>query len=152
MPRKMTRQYADDIIARLSALPPDATPKWGKSTLPQVLGHLADTVRYTMGRGPDLPFKGTWKTRVVYRFLIVNQIVAIPHNIRIPRPDGKKGTIAFRDGDVDDLKGVLDEYLARIDAKDLPSRMHPFFGVLSANDWRRFHVAHFTHHLKQFGV
>jgi len=152
MPRKMTRQYADEIIQRLTALPADVKPLWGASTLPQIIGHLIDTVRYTMGQGADLPFKGNWKTRTIYRVLIINQIVAIPHNIRLPRPDGKKGAFTFREGDIATLKATLDEYVGHVEAGDLPSRIHPFFGVLPPTTWRKFHVAHFTHHLKQFGA
>ena len=152
MPRRMTRQYADETIQRLTTLPPDVTPQWGTSTLPQIIGHLTDTVRYTMGAGPDLPFKGNWKTRALFRPLIINQIVAIPRNVRIPRPDGKKGTITFRDGDIASLRASLDEYLARVEAGDLPSRMHPYFGLLPPASWRKFHIAHFTHHLRQFGA
>ncbi|MBX7258867.1 MAG: DUF1569 domain-containing protein [Candidatus Hydrogenedentes bacterium] len=152
MPRMMTRQYADEIIQRLSALSLDTKPKWGTSTLPQILGHLTDVVRYTMGEGPDMLFKGNWKTRTIFRTLIINQIVAIPHNVRIPRRVGSKGPVVLRDGDLESLKKTLDEYLSQAESGNLASRIHPFFGELSAKSWRKFHVAHFTHHLNQFGA
>ena len=150
--KRMDRAQADEIVRRLSALKSDATPRWGTSTATQILGHLTDTVRYTMGDGLDLPFKGSWKTRNVYKPLLINQIVPIPHNVRIPSRDGQPRRDAFRDGTLDELKWALDEYLRGVDAGKWGERMHPFFGLLKPVQWRKFHCAHFEHHLTQFGV
>lgn len=148
----MTREYAAVAIDRLGRIQPDAAPQWGKLTPPQLLGHLRDTVRYTMGEGPDVPYRGNWKTRYIFRHLIIAQLVRIPRNIRLPNPDGSRTPHTFPDGTLDELRATIDEYLNRAEQNSLPPRVHPYFGVLSPRAWRRFHYAHFEHHLAQFGA
>ena len=146
----MTRAHAERVLERLAAMPPDATPLWGTMTAAQMVGHLNAVVRYTMGEGQEMPYRGNWKSRFIFRTLILRQIVRMPRNVRLPRADGTRGPRHMPDGTVDALRETLEEYFQRLDAGTLPARVHPFFGVLSAADWRRMHYAHFQHHLAQF--
>jgi len=150
--RKIDRKYAEEVLARLSALPPDAKPQWGSMTLSQMVGHVNLVVRYTLGEQSELPFKGNWRTRRIFGPLILNGIVKIPKNVRLPRPEGAKTPPPPPEGDLDTLRLSLDEYLKRAEAGGLPARPHPFFGMLTPRQWRRFHRVHTEHHLTQFGA
>ena len=150
--QRLDRAYSGEVIARLVSLKPDTKPRWGKSTPAQILGHLTDAVRYCQGAGPEIPFKGSWKAKYVFKPLLINQLVAIPHNVRLPKRDGSARADAFREGTLDELKAALDEYLSRADAGTLTGRMHPFFGFMTSTQWLKFHRAHFKHHLGQFGL
>lgn len=152
MPKRFDQAYADWMLGRLAELPADAQPRWGKMNVAQLIGHLNMVLRYSMGDGPEMPFKGNWKSRVLFRPLILNQIVQIPKGVKIPRPPGAKEAPVY-EADLDTLRETAGRYLARVAAGDLPAtRTHPFFGGLSPEAWRKFHAAHCGHHLRQFGV
>lgn len=103
-----------------------------------------------MGEYPPLPSRANWRSRWVFRPLILHGLVAIPRNVRLPRQHGTASSMP--EGSLDALCRALDEYLDRREAGALPAVVHPFFGMLSARAWVRFHVRHFEHHLNQFGV
>ncbi|HNT86430.1 MAG TPA: DUF1569 domain-containing protein [Candidatus Hydrogenedentes bacterium] len=144
------RAYAARALDRLSRVPLDATPQWGKMTPAQLFAHLAATVRYSMGEGPPLPFRGNWRSRWIFGPLILHGLAAIPRNIRLPQRKGAPETPP--ESDLESLRQTVEEYLARRDAGTLPAAMHPFFGELSARAWGKFHVRHFEHHMAQFGL
>ena len=150
MPR-LDRATADGFLDRLATLTPGTAPRWGKMNSAQVIGHLNAVVRYTMGELPALPDRSTWFSRWVFKPLIVHGLVAIPHNVKIPSRPGKPDPVV-PEGTLDQLRATIDEYLARSARGDLGPAVHPFFGVLSAATWAKFHYRHFEHHLTQFGV
>lgn len=153
MAKRFDRAYADWMLERLAGLAPDAAPLWGTMRGSQCVGHLNQVLRYSLGDGPDMPFKGNWKSRVVFRPLIVNQFVQIPKGIRMPRPVGAKQAPVIPDLEVETLRETVERYLAAVSSGALPAtRMHPFFGPLDGGTWQKFHVAHCGHHLRQFGV
>jgi hypothetical protein len=148
---KLDAALAAKIVSNLSALPEDTQPKWGKMSVPQMRGHLRMVVEYTMGAGKEIPFKGNWKSRHIFRPLIISGLVAIPHNIKVPRQkDGSE--VPTPDATIEELKATLDKYVAQAAAGKLSPRTHPFFGVLTPAQWQGFHAAHFKHHLLQFGA
>jgi len=148
----MDRKHAEQVLARLESVTQDAQPLWGRMTAPQLFGHLTDSLRYTMGEGPSMPFRGNWVSRTLLRPLIAGGWVAMPKNVKLPRLEGQKTRPPMREGTLDELRTVMDAYLDGFASGSLPPRMHPFFGLLPAATWNRLHVQHFKHHLKQFGV
>ena len=148
----LNQAFAEEIIKKLERVDPGAKPIWGKMTAPQMIGHLRKVLQYTMGEGPSMPFRGNWFSRHVLRHLIVHQVVAMPKNVRLPRPKGMKDMPPPAEATTGELLETLHEYLERHQRQELPSRVHPFFGELGPEAWNKLHVAHFKHHLKQFGV
>lgn len=151
MPR-FDQAYITHIVEKLGTLGLDAKPLWGTMNRAQVLGHLNATVCYTLGQGKEMPFKGNWKSRRVFKPLILNGIVAIPKGVKIPRPPGVGKEQMFPDATLEQLQASLEVALQQFRSGAVQPRMHPFFGMLTGREWARFHVAHFTHHMKQFGV
>lgn len=149
---KLNTNYAHLALGRLEKLTDDATPRWGTMTAAQMVGHLNQVVLYTMGHGPEMPYRGNWKSRYVFRPLIVGQFVKMPRNVRLPRPEGSRGPRVFPEGTLEELRVTLDEYLRRAECRDLPARMHPFFGRMAPWAWQRIHHSHFEHHLAQFAL
>ena len=146
----LDKALAERIVTQLGGVAEDQKPLWGTMTPAQVRGHLMMVVRYTLGEGPEIPFKGNWKTKNIFKHLILNGIVEIPHNIKLPRQkDGQPAPVP--EATLEELEEALTRYMeAHSTQADLPTRTHPFFGPLTPREWLRFHVAHFRHHLKQF--
>ena len=144
--------FAEECVQRLARLSPDARPVWGNMTVPQLLGHLNMVVRHTMGERPaQVPYKGNFKSRHIYRHLILGGLLAIPRNIRMPRPPELKSA-PMPECMLEQLRETLNEYLLHCQEGKLQPQLHPFFGQLTAREWTKFHAAHFKHHLTQFGV
>ncbi len=51
---------------------------------------------------------------------------------------------------IDDLVIQIDVFLMHFKIADTEN--HPFFGELDFEEWKKFHVKHFTHHFKQFNL
>lgn len=151
MMQSLDRRLATEFAEKLARIPEDQKPLWGKMNRAQLYGHLEMVLRYTMGEGQPLPYRGKWIYRHVFRHLVVNGILEFPHNVRLPRPKGEKEPVPPV-ATLEDLKQTLNAYVSAAEGGTLPARQHPFFGELSGRAWQKFHVGHFKHHLKQFGV
>ncbi len=147
--RAFDHDYVNELVARLGALRRDAKPAWGAMTPEQMVGHLIETVRYVMGREPDVPFIGNWFTRTLLAPLILNGIIPIPKNVKAPRPNSEA---PLPTGDVETLHATLEDYLSLAQTGDLHPSHHPVFGDIGVDGWAKMHVRHFEHHLKQFGL
>jgi len=143
--------YVAEVIGRLGKLEPDATPAWGRLTADGMIAHLADAVRYSMGKGAQVKRLDNWFLRGIVAPLILNGLVRIPKNVKGPdfrHPDRAAGP----PDDLDTLHAVLEEYLGLIQAGELQCEPHPAFGDLGIDGWAKMHMRHFEHHMRQFGV
>lgn len=145
--------YIDHVMTRLSGIEPAAKPLWGRMDRATMVRHLADIVRYSMGHGDaPLPDKSTWLTRNIMAPLLMHGLVRIPKNIKAndlpcceldeilePNPDKY-------------LRRMLQEYLDAVQADEVTPPPHPAFGNVGIDGWAKLHVAHFDHHLRQFGA
>jgi len=148
---KLSESTLGTFLDRFNRIAPDTKPVWGTMTPPQMFGHLNAAVRYSMGHGPEMPFKGNWKTKYVFAPLILNGIKHIPRNIKVPRPKGAQSAeppVA----ELDALEASLRELLEMVRDGRFDPPHHPFFGTIGPNGWLKFHGAHLDHHLRQFGV
>lgn len=150
--RAFDAAYVEEVMKRLEGLPADRKPNWGTMTPAQMIGHLNVTVRYMAGNGPEMPFKGNMKTRYVFKPLILNGIVAFPHNIKLPTPKGMTAPPPPTDGTPEELRNSMNEFIEKRDRGELSPRTHPFFGPLNSREWSKFQVGHFKHHFLQFSI
>lgn len=141
--------FIDDTIERLHRLKPGAAPLWGALDPEAMISHLIVSLRYTMGQYGTSSPSGNWYTRAVLGRLILWGLIPIPKNLRMPFPsrDAERPR-----GDLETLHAVMEEYLALVQGGGLDPAPHPAFGALGVDGWARYHVLHFEHHLKQFGV
>ena len=148
--RAFDHDYVVELIARLNRIKPDAKPAWGRMTPPEMIGHLTTIIRATKGKGPEYPFRGNWLTTRIVAPLLLRGIIPMPRNRRGPEPlDAGK---VIRSGDTETLHAELEDYLARVQAGEFRPPVHPMLGDIGIDGWARFHVIHFEHHLRQFGV
>ena len=53
---------------------------------------------------------------------------------------------------IDDLLQQILDFEKMYTDNSSKTIVHPFFGDLDFEYWKKFHVKHFTHHFKQFGL
>ena len=144
--RPFDHDYAEEIIERLSGLSAGTRPRWGRLTRDQLYAHLADTLRYSMGRNGAPVNRSTWFSRRIVGPLVLSGLLRIPKNLKIP------GSGEMPRGNLETLQAVLEDYLNLVQADELAPVPHVYFGDLGVDGWARLHMAHFEHHLRQFGV
>lgn len=147
--RDFDRDFAQEMVDRLSKLPRDRPPRWGRMHAVELVPHLTHTLQYAMGRLGPLPFTGNWLTRRVVGPLVLNGTLPIPRNINLPQPHGAPEPDS---GSLETLHAVLEDYLASVETGALRPPHHALFGDIGVDGWARLHVRHFEHHLKQFGL
>ena len=141
--------YVESLMERIRHIPETAKPAWGSFTPRQMVSHLADIVRYSMGRGPVVPVNAGWFSRWCVAPLLMHGILRPPRNLALPA-ELRPGNLPWPPADVEDLHALLEDYLARVQAGDLRTAPHPAFGDVGIDGWARLHIVHFEHHLRQF--
>lgn len=144
--------YIAEIVSRLETIPDDAQPKWGQLRKDTLICHLIWTMRHAMGRSKQVPYIGNFITTRLVAPLILNGIIPIPKNLKMPRHVQNSGATMQEPGDLETLHALLEEYVLLVQADELKPAQHPAFGNIGVDGWDKLHVRHFEHHFKQFGV
>jgi len=136
------------LVTRLRSLRPDAPAGWGRMNAPQMLNHLRDSMRWTLGEISIAPQRG------LLRWPGVRHAVMF----WLPWPKGKIPSVpelfltppGSWDADLAALEELLRRFVAETGRRQWPE--HVVFGPMSHALWGRFAHRHFDHHLQQFGV
>ena len=140
--------YVEKLIGRLSALGGVPRRKLLPLSVDALAEHLSETLRYSMGRGPSLCDRSTWFSRTVRKPLVLSGILPVAEVM-----DHRVATLSARsrwDGTaIETLHAQLEEYLGLVQADELEPAPHPELGPFDIDDWARWHVVHFEHHLRR---
>lgn len=130
----------------------------GKWSVAEILEHLYLTYTGTLkglsrsvASGTSSVSKPTWKNRV--QSLAVLKFGYLPTGREAPqfaRPNGLPSSTILSQirSKIEEMDGVLEEYEAKLGVRTKLLN-HVFLGPLSANEWRKFHLVHGLHHVKQ---
>jgi hypothetical protein len=140
------------LIARLERVTSEARRRWGTLTSAEMLCHLGDVARSVLGGGKPHPLKA--RPRPVMKWIALYSPIPWPKG-RIRTPPGvdprDRGT---RPGEFErDRAGAIEgvRRLAAAPPEAFPAT-HFIFGVMRADDWRRWGYLHTDYHLRQFGL
>ena len=137
---------SERIRGRIGKLVPDAFPRWGSFTAPQMVCHLCDSLRLTMG---EIQAASIHKLLHYQPFKVLGLYV-------LPMPKGLKSApelLETKPGewmlDIATLLELQDQCTRRAE-NDLWG-YSPYFGWLTKGEWGAAQHKHFDHHLRQFG-
>jgi len=147
----------EQIVERLRKIQPDSSRQWGRMTVNQMICHLCDSFRVTMGIKP-------WKTsrisitpiplpRRFVKWLALDLSIPWARGVKTrPEVDAERGgtTPTELDQDKAELCALLDRFTRQ--PRDFEWQPHPMFGAMSDADWMRWGYLHMDHHLRQFGA
>ena len=145
----MEKAARAEIVARLARLTPQSKRTWGKMDVSQVLPHLADGLRMSLG---DIAVKTPPHPLLSFplmQYLIIHVL---------PWPKGKAKappeTFTTKPVNLEHDRAELLRLMERFAATppDKLAQVHAGFGRLSARDWGVLMYRHLNHHLTQFGV
>jgi hypothetical protein len=136
------------LLLRIDRLGPETSPRWGRMNVGQMVCHLKETMRMTVGDLPTVP-----KGKAFYRSALVKYLI-----LRVfPFPKGAPTAPELVIADARELaseKARLLELIERMGQSPTsgPGPEHPTFGPLSQKEWGEMAHKHIDHHLRQFGV
>jgi hypothetical protein len=133
-------------VARLAA---DRAGAWGRMTAPQMVCHLAESLKMALGELPVASKKMPIRYPPLKQFIIY--LAPFPKNAPTA-PELLARSAGSWAGDVADLQALVDRVSAR--GADALAQWpdHPAFGRLSRRAWGVLVYRHMDHHLRQFGV
>jgi hypothetical protein len=139
------------MMGRLGRLRPESTRLWGKMSAHQALCHLNDSFLGAMGERA-LSGKPMAVGKVVKWVALYTPLTWSRNLPTMPEVDQMKlGTppVEFA-ADVSQLERLVTRFSA--EQRDFTYPAHPFFGVMSEEDWMRWGWLHMDHHFRQFGI
>jgi hypothetical protein len=147
-----------EIASALDGMTPEqlrchASCKWSAA---EVLEHLYLSYTGTIkgferiAAGQHFPSKPTWKHHA-QRFVVLG-LSYMPRGREAPKNTRPRGLAVEKIvGEIGSKIAEMDEVIGRCEQTLGPRRLleHPILGPLTAAQWRKFHLVHGRHHLKQ---
>jgi hypothetical protein len=138
------------IASRMKLLTADDRARWGRMSVHQMICHLDDSYKCSMGEKYASPATGWLQQRVLKKLALQSPF---PWSKGYPtRPEmeqGKGGTPP--DNFARDHASLLKDFDRFCDQLPQPCYPHPIFGPMNSLDWMRWGYLHADHHLRQFG-
>jgi len=133
---------------RLRKLRPDSARLWGKMSVDQMLWHLNQSMRMSLGDAVFEPRRVPPLPKPVLRWMVLN----------VPWPKGRTPTyremVATTTHDFAAEHSRLLQFIHRVCALPIDGAwpVNPTLGPMSGAQWSQLQAKHVDHHLKQFGV
>jgi hypothetical protein len=142
----------EQILRRLAAIGPESQRRWGKMSVAEMVCHLNDALRISMG-DKQAGSVSNWFSRSVFKWAGLWIPTRWPHGVKtVPECDAQLGGTkpAAMDADLKELRESLARFTRRPREYDLQA--HPIFGPMNEKEWMRWGYLHMDHHLRQFGA
>ena len=137
------------VKQRLQSLQPDSERRWGRMSSGQMICHLTDSFRRTLGekQAENLPPKKLMKLAALWL------PVPWPHGFKT-RPEIDQEIGGTPPGQFEADRQQLLAYMDRFTSESpVPAfSAHPIFGVMTRKELMRWAYLHMDHHLRQFGA
>ncbi len=141
-----------EILERLRAIRPASQRHWGKMNVAEMVCHLSDALRVSMGERAAKPVSN-WFSRSIMKWVAFGLPIQWPHGVRtVPECHaGMGGTNpAEFESDLTELRALFERFARQPRSFELQA--HPIFGTLTEKEWMRWGYLHMDHHLRQFGA
>jgi hypothetical protein len=137
------------FIQRVQNLSSESKPLWGTMNAAQMLTHCKIVLQSALG---EVQLKRVWIGLLIgQRFKkIILGATGFGKNIPTLKEAKIKDEHVFEVEQQNVIK--LLERFASGGEQILRTRVHPFFGKMSPEEWDVFEAKHLDHHLRQFGV
>jgi len=138
-----------EIIERINKLTPQTQGQWGKMNVSQMLAHCQVPMEVGLGeRSLKQGLMGKLFGRIAKRQLLSD--APIKKNLPTDPSFLVKDERNF-EKEKQLLHSLIDRF-ANADAVAIAQKPHPFFGVMTSDEWGKLMWKHLDHHFKQFGA
>ena len=155
--RKSTIHWVDflnfeEVRAKLVTLKLDDRPVFGKMNCQQMIEHLSKVTQIANGNWPLDVYVSEDKSARRKPFLDTENELQVGFKASFLSEEPKKVMFNSIEGSIDDLIRQLEKFVTVFNEDKNRTVVHPFFGELDVEYWKKFQVKHFTHHFTQFGL
>ena len=136
-----------ELVVRLYRLDPDAQPRWGSMTGLEMLAHLIEALRHSLGEA-EAERRGGPMSWPLVNWMVIH---------RLPWPKGKAVSppefLPPAAGDWNTATAEVETLLRRCAERGSGAAwpVSPAFGRISGKSWGVLGWRHTDHHLRQFG-
>lgn len=140
----------EDILPLLNKLNDQEKPLWGSLTPQGMVEHLTDTLKIASGEIKQKLVIPSEKIESMQRFLETDKEMV--RNIEVPFAPKER---VLRNESISD---AIDEFAEQWIAfeehfeNEETTELHPFYGDLNFDQWKKLNSKHLTHHFKQFSL
>lgn len=145
----LVREDNQKIIERIRKVTRDSKPLWGKMDAAGMLFHLQVPIRVSIG---ELSPKQSLIGRLFGKMALKEALSDKPFRKGVPTSNEFKPNSSFDLETEKEKLIILVSSLVNMGPSALGKNPHPFFGVLTPEEWNILTWKHLDHHLTQFGV
>jgi len=142
----------NEVLQRIAKLQPGARACWGRMSAGQMICHLSDAFRLSLGEKSASPATSIFH-RTVMKWGALYAPLQWPRGFRT-RPEMEQGAGGTPPSEFERDKLALSALIERFSnpRSDIQWAVHPIFGRMSSSEWMRWGYLHSDHHLRQFGA
>jgi len=138
------------VLNRLASVRAESQRRWGSMTAHEMICHLSDSFRASLGEKQLSPATTLFK-RTVFKWMVLWTPLQWPHGVKTrPEMDQRQGGTRPEEfsSDLEKLQILFDRFFSW-QGEFAP---HPTLGPLSRTERMRHAYLHMDHHLRQFGA
>ena len=138
------------VLNRLASVRAESQRRWGSMTAHEMICHLSDSFRASLGEKQLSPATTLFK-RTVFKWMVLWAPLQWPHGVKTrPEMDQRQGGTRPEEfsSDLEKLQILFDRFFSW-QGEFAP---HPTLGPLSRTERMRHAYLHMDHHLRQFGA
>lgn len=141
----------DTIVSKLEQLHADSKPLWGQMSAQRMVEHLTDTFILCRGNH-SIPLQiPADKVQRAQDFLKSDAPMPKDFNAIFAPSNEPIRNSNFTEA-IEELKTEWTKFIAFFEGHNNQKTLHPYFGELDFELWKRMHSKHITHHLEQFSI
>ena len=138
------------VSSKLLQIKKDISPLFGKMNGQQMIEHLSFVLQISNGMVDADCHVSTEKSSKRKPFLDTDGELQIGFKASMLSEEPNELKFNSIEEAINDLCAQIDNFKTHFET--VKAENHPFFGELDFKYWQKFHVKHFTHHFKQFGL
>lgn len=144
--------FLDEIVVRetLATLTSHSKPIFGSMNAQQMIEHLSSITKIANGNWNLDAFVSDEKMSRRKPFLDTDNELEIGFKPTLLAEEPNLLQFNTMQEAIDDLIFQIQLFVSAFQENPLKTVVHPFFGELNFEYWKKFQIKHFTHHFKQF--
>ncbi len=142
----------DEVKKQLATLNNEMKPAFGTMNAQQMIEHLSAVTQIANGNWKVDVFVSDEKSARRKPFLNTDSELQVGFRASFLSENPVALQFSSINEAIDDLINQLNVFFEVFEKEPKRTVVHPFFGELDFEYWKKFQIKHFTHHFKQFGL
>ncbi len=147
----LDREHLEYHRARVNALTPQSTGRWGKMSVVQMVGHLRASVAMSVDDRAVVD-RSIPIVRTIGRWLVFDTFTTWPKGRFPAAPEMLPEAAGSLEDERRGLLDAFDRFVAEAERHPDRKTKSPILGPTTMRYWTHVHGVHLNHHYRQFGL